>query len=239
MNRVVANPYDAAAALYPPPLLHLLSHISLLTSDISYLISHAPISHISTLRPVFDQGTYAPQQVATGYYSLPADGSPTNRLDQQPCPVGYYCVNGGAVPCPAGVYGNVTGLSTSQCSGPCAPGYRCPANSSSATQLRCADGVTVPCNTSSTGLCDVPPESVYCPGHSGNVSVAKRGERTVGVNDSVEYVPRRLCERRRLWESVCVEGVWVCAVWPFLGVVLCGLFRGDARACRLNIFSSV
>ena len=55
----------------------------------------------------------------------------TNETCNNACPVGHYCPlgNDGPIPCPAGWYGNVSGLSTSACSGRCGIGTYCPSGS--------------------------------------------------------------------------------------------------------------
>lgn len=53
---------------------------------------------------------------------------------------GYFCLNGVRSPCPAGRYGNIRGLTTSDCSGLCPPGHYCLEGSSIPTQFRCPRG---------------------------------------------------------------------------------------------------
>ena len=49
-----------------------------------------------------------------------------------------YCPGDGIkYTCPGGVFGDVSGLTTSACSGPCAAGYFCPSGSTNATAVRC------------------------------------------------------------------------------------------------------
>lgn len=61
--------------------------------------------------------------VSSGYYGI---GSSTTQTGQQQCPTGEYCSGGVRYNCPVGRYGSSTGLSTSSCSGACAPGTVCP-----------------------------------------------------------------------------------------------------------------
>lgn len=92
------------------------------------------------------------------------------------CPVGHYCPTGTTVPlpCAAGAFSNVTGLSTChQCPAgyycllgadnyvgtPCDPGYYCPAGTTSATQYPCPAG-TFYNLTMATSVSDCLP----CPG---------------------------------------------------------------------------
>ena len=51
------------------------------------------------------------------------------------CPAGSYCAAGvsAPTPCPAGVFGNVTGLSTASCTAVCPAGFFCPLGSSTPT----------------------------------------------------------------------------------------------------------
>ncbi|OQR97987.1 hypothetical protein THRCLA_06800 [Thraustotheca clavata] len=83
--------------------------------------------------------TAAPIAVTTGYFTtLSYDGR--LRVEQTICPIGSYCVNGIAHLCPWGSYGAVTGLSSSVCSGNCAPGAICPRGSILASQQLCLGG---------------------------------------------------------------------------------------------------
>ncbi len=62
------------------------------------------------------------------------------------CPVGAYCAGGATLPCPAGTFGNASGLVTAACSGPCAspPGWGCGAGSTSAAGAPCPPGFFCP-----------------------------------------------------------------------------------------------
>jgi hypothetical protein len=62
------------------------------------------------------------------------------RTHERMCPPGSYCVLGVRRECPAGRFGAVAGLGSSDCSGACAAGYYCPSGSTSATQLPCGGG---------------------------------------------------------------------------------------------------
>lgn len=59
----------------------------------------------------------------SGYYTLP-EGS-ANAVQQRICPIAHYCRDGLKAICPAGVYGDVEGLGSERCGGPCLPGYFC------------------------------------------------------------------------------------------------------------------
>ncbi|CAM9428034.1 unnamed protein product, partial [Laminaria digitata] len=53
------------------------------------------------------------------------------------CEPGFYCTEGVRWACPPGFYGNVSGLSTPHCSGPCAAGYICGAGAITPTEKVC------------------------------------------------------------------------------------------------------
>ncbi|GMF50831.1 unnamed protein product [Phytophthora fragariaefolia] len=103
-------------------------------------------------RFVCPTGSPEPQLIRVGYYSVGVTN--TTRFFQRPCEPGYFCVNGIKYQCPAGTYGETSGLSTAACSGKCAPGYYCPSYpnppSISRTQNECGNS------------------SVYCPEGTGN-----------------------------------------------------------------------
>ena len=66
---------------------------------------------------------------------------PSGSAYEPPCPVGKYCANSSITePCPPGRYGNETGLTTLNCSGPCAKGFLCTENSVNAYQQSCPAG---------------------------------------------------------------------------------------------------
>lgn len=65
-----------------------------------------------------------------GYYSLGGEEyNQTNpyeyRSKQEICPRGSYCLKGRQYYCPAGTYGNETGLFNQFCSGFCPAGFYC------------------------------------------------------------------------------------------------------------------
>lgn len=81
------------------------------------------------------------------------------------CPKGYYCPDGRyKIACPAGRYGEVTGLRDSYCSGPCAEGHYCPSASFSPWQIPCPAGrygnVTGLSDANCAGPCV---EGYFCP----------------------------------------------------------------------------
>ena len=89
-------------------------------------------------------GSAAPVLASLGYFTYHADlgqspGSETIRTSQAICQPPFYCENGFSIPCAAGTYGNTTGLSSSQCSGLCLPGFFCPEGSISPTERACGN----------------------------------------------------------------------------------------------------
>jgi hypothetical protein len=87
------------------------------------------------------------------------------------CTPGSYCINGLKLPCPPGLFGNVTGLRTVNCSGPCQPGQFCPQGS--VTPLPCPKGtygaVEKLTNSSCSGRCQ---QGYFCP--EGSISPRER-----------------------------------------------------------------
>ena len=79
------------------------------------------------------------------------------------CPKGHYCTIGSTapVPCPAGLFGDRTNLTTVACSGRCYEGYYCDIGSPSATQHECGD------------------EKYICPVGSGPTGSGAAQERTL------------------------------------------------------------
>ncbi|KAF0699237.1 Aste57867_10202 [Aphanomyces stellatus] len=117
-------------------------------------------------------GTASRQIVAAGYYTI-ASTSPGTGLDdhlstapytaavQTVCDVGYYCVRGIRYACPAGTFGQMTGLSSKQCSGLCPPGSYCPL--ASALPTPCPAGVYGATQGLTTANCSAPcPIANYC-----------------------------------------------------------------------------
>jgi len=113
-----------------------------------------------------------PSVVSNGWYTV--GGDEQHRQAQVICEIGYYCQQGVSVACPAGTFGNVTGMNVDNrigefavsfpCSGFCSPGFYCPLNSTSATQVACPPGrygATAGLkNVSCTAIC---PQGHYCP----------------------------------------------------------------------------
>ncbi len=70
------------------------------------------------------EGSVEPQSVSKGYYTV--GGTPDEREEQAIAPKGYYAEEGILVECPAGHFGNTTGLFHDNCSGSCHQGWFCP-----------------------------------------------------------------------------------------------------------------
>ncbi len=118
---------------------------------------------------VLSRGQATPNRMAVsqGHYSVPETGAVSLRTAQLTCPHGHYCVYGIRSPCPAGRYGNSTGLFLEACSGPCAPGYYCDSGSLTATQFECGS------------------DAVYCPSGSPAPIDALPGSLTTGVSSQI------------------------------------------------------
>ena len=126
----------------------------------------------------------APLSASKGYFTFPLGGLLAEL--QLPCPLGSYCLNGAAIPCPAGRYGKLTQLSTPSCTGTCNAGFYCPAGSTSAA--------AVPCGSN----------AVYCGGGTGAPVPADPGYYTLGgSNDGTARTGEALC----LPGTYCAGGV--------------------------------
>jgi hypothetical protein len=111
---------------------------------------------------------YCPKQSATrvlvdvGFYSIPEEYDDTQRIDQEQCGTGTYCIDGKRYPCPAGRFGTEVQLSHKNCTNHCPPGHYCPL--SSPDPIKCPAGrygstislITPECS----GLCK---PGYYCP----------------------------------------------------------------------------
>ncbi len=106
----------------------------------------APCGNASVFCPA---GSGAPTPVGAGNYSTgnASTGSAASMTAQAVCPapaayanVSVYCPGPGVgvmIVCPGGRFGTAAGLSSSLCSGECAPGYFCPDGSVSPQQQQC------------------------------------------------------------------------------------------------------
>lgn len=88
-------------------------------------------AHRCGLNHVCPRGSAEPTQVSAGSFIIGEDDS----TQVYPCPLGSYCSQGQVFDCPRGRFGNETGLTSAQCSGPCQAGFYCPRGSKSATQV--------------------------------------------------------------------------------------------------------
>lgn len=87
-------------------------------------------------------GSYYPNSVGSGNYTVGGGKSNTTRTGQNVCESGTFCSNGISLQCPKGKYGNATGLSSPECSGWCIPGHYCPEGT----------GVPIPCPQNSYAM---------------------------------------------------------------------------------------
>lgn len=107
-------------------------------------------------------GSETPTRSSEGAFVI--NGNSAYARSQLACPVGSFCVgDGGSELCPAGTFGNTSGLTTSQCTGRCAGGYFCPQGSTSAMSHSCGGA------------------HVYCPEGSALPTPVARGFYSVGV----------------------------------------------------------
>lgn len=75
------------------------------------------------------EGSGVPTIVNTEYYTIPDDRNVFTRSAQVICPFASYCINGVRKKCPAGTYGNTTGLMSANCASLCPIGTYCPEGS--------------------------------------------------------------------------------------------------------------
>ena len=111
---------------------------------------HAAVLHSPCSRSYCPSGSSSPLPVGVGNYTY-GGASVSTQTAQAVCPPPTSAVNnysasycpgtgdGGLYTCPAGVYGNASGLTSRACSGNCAPGYYCPPGSSSPTAVPCGN----------------------------------------------------------------------------------------------------
>ena len=97
-------------------------------------------------------GTTTPVNTSVGYYVLSTSTLTNLFYNQTLCEPGRYCVGGVAYPCAAGYFGNASGLTIPQCTGPCTQGYYCPPQSTSPTQTSCGSAAVF-CPAVSSCVC--------------------------------------------------------------------------------------
>jgi len=128
-------------------------------------------------------GSGAPLVVPPGFYSN-EDALPTVRSSMARCPPGDFCPGDGRRhPCPAGRYAASAGTVVDTCEGPCAPGFYCPAGSSSAQQAPCG-GTGVYCPTGSAA--PVPVHPGFYSVHTGPDALARRSLDPTNTTCSAE-----------------------------------------------------
>ena len=88
-------------------------------------------------------GSSTPALTASGYYAIASRSG--LFYNQSLCGVGMYCVGGVAFVCPAGRYGNDSGMTLAVCTGVCTAGFYCLPGSTTPTAQNCGS------------------EAVYCP----------------------------------------------------------------------------
>jgi hypothetical protein len=110
-------------------------------------------------------GSVAPAPTPSGFYAMPTPSGLFFNASR--CEPGRFCVQGAAGHCPAGRFGNESGLTSAGCSGHCSAGYFCPAGSVSRTQLNCSDGPAYYC----TEVCDGVQEPGSVPGRQFVISL--------------------------------------------------------------------
>mmetsp|Transcript_6735 Transcript_6735/g.11070 ORF Transcript_6735/g.11070 Transcript_6735/m.11070 type:complete len:1107 (+) Transcript_6735:128-3448(+) len=107
---------------------------------------------IGTISPVSNKcgvgyfcpaGSEYPTLIPEGYVGKGADEETFDSIDI--CPTGSYCQKGVQVPCPGGTYGDITGLSTAECSGKCPMGWYCPLGTIGSHSHPCSNSPTLYC----------------------------------------------------------------------------------------------
>lgn len=94
-----------------------------------------------------------------------ANNAGVGNVNPAQCPPGSYCPDGRyRLPCPAGTFGNVSGLRDAFCSGLCSAGHYCPAGSVSAEEVACPAGRYGDARGWPDANCAGPcPEGYFCP----------------------------------------------------------------------------
>lgn len=81
------------------------------------------------------EGSSLPLDIPSGFYGI--GNSAETYYAVAICPPGHYCFNGEKYSCPAGRFGDRTGLSSSDCAGECPGGWYCPTGTIGATDKPC------------------------------------------------------------------------------------------------------
>jgi len=125
-----------------------------------------------------------PTNVRMGYYTIGNDSKrseiqshsdQTTRWGEKICEIGHYCIDGVKHLCPAGKYGNQTGLTNENCSGDCKRGYFCPPGSIISAPHHCGS------------------PRYYCPEGSPFPSVADEGHFTSNGSSQSTCPPGSFC----------------------------------------------
>lgn len=164
-------------------------------------------------------GSATPIAVPDGYYSMNSDGSTSvdtsnddmlTRSSIEICPPGSYCKGGIKYICAEGLYGNTSGLASSNCSGPCSPGYYCPQGSTSSKQFSCRSGG----NKASRHYC--PPASGH-PLPTAMGYYAFKDSPSVVDDEAAGFDAQAPCERG----SYCIDGqTHLCAGGTWGGITM-------------------
>ncbi len=128
-------------------------------------------------------GAAVPLLAGAGNYTLGIVGS---RSSTSACSPGYFCPGDGrAYVCPAGRYGSEAGLTSANCTGPCADGVLCPTQTESASGQPCPlgqyclAGLAVPCPkgtyNSVTGAANVS-QCLLCPAGTFNAGTGSSSD---------------------------------------------------------------
>ena len=116
-------------------------------------------------------------------------GGRANATDMAPCTLGSFCPAGSSLPtpCPAGVYGNATGLATPACSGPCSIGHYCPSGSTNETARACPPGAFGSSSGLATAACSgACAPGFWCPAGSTNATAAACPPGTYGSSAGLQ-----------------------------------------------------
>ena len=149
--------------------------------------------------PCGNASVYCPEGSTTPTFATPGQltiGPTTDTCNGTTlCPASQYCVNGTAMPCPAGRFGCATGLGKADCNGPCAPGFVCPSASD--------NNHVAPCGNA----------SVYCPEGSSVPRTVGTGNYSIGGPTPEQRSGEAVCPLG----SYCVDGTLVSST----GICIC------------------
>ena len=181
------------------------------------------------------EGSDSPITVPDGFLSGPESVNSTIRYEIEACPLGHFCIDGKVELCPPGTYGNVTGLSSSLCSGLCPLGFYCPGGTVAYEKYPCSGGYYGSdfglWNDTCSGACS---PGYYCPPSSTNATSFPCGDSLVYCPPGSENpisVPSGWCSgpidsdpetRSEIFYPdslhICVNGTYSCFL---LSIVVC------------------